>query len=303
MNLAVETIGLSKSYGPVRAVESVSLRVGRGEIYGFIGRNGAGKTTTIRALLGMIRPSAGSVRMLGEAVGPHGRGPWRRVGHLVEEPSAYPELTVRENLEIARRLQGLEGSAATSRAIERLGLGAYADRKAGVLSSGNLKRLGLARALLHAPELLVLDEPANGLDPAGVVEIRELLAGLVREQGVTVFMSSHILTEVDRLATRIGIIHQGSLIEEIEAGTLEELRSPRLEVEVRHLDTAQRALAGAGFEAIAHDGALILTQAEAIAAPDRVATILVNAGAAPTRLAIQQEDLEAHFLRLTGGTQ
>ena len=303
MTLAVETIGLSKSYGPVRAVESVSLRVGRGEIYGFIGRNGAGKTTTVRALLGMIRPSAGSVRMLGEAVGPHGRGPWRRVGHLVEEPSAYPELTVRENLEIARRLQGLEGSAATSRAIERLGLGPYADRKAGVLSSGNLKRLGLARALLHAPELLVLDEPANGLDPAGVVEIRELLAGLVREQGVTVFMSSHILTEVDRLATRIGIIHQGSLIEEIEAGTLEELRSPRLEVEVRHLDTAQRALAGAGFEAIAHDGALILTQAEAIAAPDRVATILVNAGAAPTRLAIQQEDLEAHFLRLTGGTQ
>ena len=303
MTLAVETIGLSKSYGPVRAVESVSLRVGRGEIYGFIGRNGAGKTTTIRALLGMIRPSAGSVRMLGEAVGPHGRGPWRRVGHLVEEPSAYPELTVRENLEIARRLQGLEGSAATSRAIERLGLGPYADRKAGVLSSGNLKRLGLARALLHAPELLVLDEPANGLDPAGVVEIRELLAGLVREQGVTVFMSSHILTEVDRLATRIGIIHQGSLIEEIEAGTLEELRSPRLEVEVRDLDTAQRALAGAGFEAIAHDGALILTQAEAIAAPDRVATVLVNAGVPPTRLTIQQEDLEAHFLRLTGGTK
>jgi ABC-2 type transport system ATP-binding protein len=302
MNLAVETTGLSKSYGPVRAVESVSLRVGRGEIYGFIGRNGAGKTTTIRALLGMIRPSAGSVRILGEAVGPHGRGPWGQVGHLVEEPSAYPELTVRENLEIARRLQGLKGSAATSRAIERLGLGPYANRKAGVLSSGNLKRLGLARALLHAPELLVLDEPANGLDPAGVVEIRELLAGLVREQGVTVFMSSHLLTEVDRLATRIGIIHQGSLIEEIEAGKLEELRSPRLEVEVRDLEAALRALAGAGFEAIAQAGALILTQAEAIAAPDRVATILVNAGAAPTRLAIQQEDLEAHFLRLTGAT-
>jgi ABC-2 type transport system ATP-binding protein len=302
MNLAVETTGLSKFYGPVRAVESVSLRVGRGEIYGFIGRNGAGKTTTIRALLGMIRPDAGSVRMLGEAVGPHGRGPWRRVGHLVEEPSAYPELTVRENLEIARRLQGLEGSAATSRAIERLGLGPYADRKAGVLSSGNLKRLGLARALLHAPELLVLDEPANGLDPAGVVEIRELLAGLVREQGVTVFMSSHILTEVDRLATRIGIIHQGSLIEEIEAGKLEELRSPRLEVEARDLEAAQRALAQAGLEAIAQGGALILNQAEAIAAPERVATILVNAGAPPTRLAIQQEDLEAHFLRLTGET-
>jgi ABC-2 type transport system ATP-binding protein len=286
----------------VRAVESVSLRVGRGEIYGFIGRNGAGKTTTIRALLGMIRPSAGSVRMLGEAVGPHGRGPWRRVGHLVEEPSAYPELTVRENLEIARRLQGLEGSSATSQAIERLGLGPYADRKAGVLSSGNLKRLGLARALLHEPELLVLDEPANGLDPAGVVEIREMLAGLVREHGVTVFMSSHILTEVDRLATRIGIIHQGALIEEIEGGRLEELRSPRLEVETRDLEAAQQALAQGGFEAIAQDGTLILSQAAALEQPDRVATILVNAGTPPTRLAIQQEDLEAHFLRLTGGT-
>jgi len=302
MSLAVETIGLSKFYGQVHAVESVSLRVGRGEIYGFIGRNGAGKTTTIRALLGMIRPSAGSVRMLGEVVGPHGRGPWRRVGHLVEEPSAYPELTVHENLEVARRLQGLKGSAATSRAIERLGLGPYADRKAGVLSSGNLKRLGLARALLHEPELLVLDEPANGLDPAGVVEIREMLAGLVREHGATVFMSSHILTEVDRLATRIGIIHQGSLIEEIEAGRLEELLSPRLVVEARDLEAAQLALAQAGLEAIAQGGALILNQAEAIAAPDRVATILVSAGAPPTRLTIQQEDLEAHFLRLTGGT-
>jgi ABC-2 type transport system ATP-binding protein len=115
-------------------------------------------------------------------------------------------------------------------------------------------------------------------------------------------MSSHILTEVDRLATRIGIIHQGALIEEIEGGRLEELRSPRLEVEARDLEGAQRALAEAGFEAITQDGALILSQAEAIAAPDRVATILVNAGAPPTRLQIQQEDLEAHFLRLTGGT-
>jgi ABC-2 type transport system ATP-binding protein len=301
MTLAIETTQLSKSYGPVQAVKSVSLRVGRGEIYGFIGRNGAGKTTTIRALLGMIRPSGGSVRVLEEPVGPHGRGPWRRVGHLVEEPSAYPELSVRENLEVARRLQGLADPSACGRAIERLGLGPYADRKAGVLSTGNLKRLALARALLHEPELLILDEPANGLDPAGVVEIRELLAGLVREHGVTVFMSSHILTEVDRLATRIGIIHGGSLIEEIESGRLEALRSQRLEVQARDPEAAQRALAQAGFEAVAQDGSLILSQPAALAEPDRVATILVQAGAPPTRLAIQQEDLEAHFLRLTGG--
>jgi ABC-2 type transport system ATP-binding protein len=301
MSFAIETNGLSKSFGPVRAVDSVSLRVGPGEIYGFLGLNGAGKTTTIRALLGMIRPSAGSVQVLGQAVGPNGRGPWRRVGHMVEMPAAYPELTVRENLEIARRLQGISDTGATSRAIERLGLAAYVDRKAGVLSTGNLHRLGLARALLHEPELLILDEPANGLDPAGVVEIRELLTSLAHEQGVTVFMSSHILTEVDRLATRIGIIHKGRLIEELEAGRLEELRSRRLEIKARNLEAAQSALTKAGFAVKAGENAIVLTEARAIDAPDEVATILVSAGTPPTRLAVVQENLEDHFLRLTGG--
>jgi ABC-2 type transport system ATP-binding protein len=297
---AIETIGLSKSYGHVCAVESVSLRVAQGEIYGFLGLNGAGKTTTIRALLGMVRPSAGSVTVLGQAVGPNGAGPWRRVGHLVEQPAAYPELTVRENLEIARRLQGLADRQATSRVIERLGLVAYADRAAGGLSTGNLQRLGLARALLHAPQLLILDEPANGLDPAGVVEIRELLARLARESGVTVFMSSHILTEVDRLATRIGIIHQGRLLEELEAGTLEALRSRRLEIEARNLEAAQRVLTQAGFVVSVSGGVLILMEARAVEAPDEVARLLVQAGAPPTRLAVEHEDLESRFLRLTG---
>jgi ABC-2 type transport system ATP-binding protein len=300
MSYAIETTGLSKSYGRVRAVDSVDLRVGQGEIYGFLGLNGAGKTTTIRALLGMIRPSTGSVRVLGQAVGPNGRGPWQHVGHLVEAPAAYPELTVRENLEIARRLQGISDISATSRVIERLSLTSYADRKAGVLSTGNFQRLGLARALLHEPELLILDEPAKGLDPAGVVEIRELLASLAHEKGVTVFMSSHILTEVDRLATRIGIIHQGRLIEELEAQKLEELRSLRLEIKARDLGAAKTALAKAGFAVKASETTIILNEARAIDAPDEVATILVNAGTPPIRLAVEQEDLEEHFLRLTG---
>ena len=301
MELAIETHGLSKNYGPVHAVDSIDLRVGRGEIYGFLGLNGAGKTTTIRALLGMIRPSAGSVRVLGQTVGPNGRGPWRSVGHMVERPSAYPELSVRENLEVARRLHGLSDRGAVSRVIERLGLTHDADRKAGALSTGNLQRLGLARALLHDPELVILDEPASGLDPAGVVEIRELLAGLARENGVTVFMSSHILTEVDRLATRIGIIHTGRLIEELEAKQMEELRSRRLEIQARDLEAAQRALAQAGFAAKAGGNAIVLKEERAIAAPDEVARLLVNAGTPPTRLVVEQEDLEAYFLRLTGG--
>jgi ABC-2 type transport system ATP-binding protein len=274
--------------------------VARGEIYGFLGLNGAGKTTTIRALLGMINPSAGEVSVLGHAVGPYGRGPWRQVGHLVEKPVAYPELTVRENLEIARRLQGVSDKAATSSIISRLGIDEYADRKAGALSTGNLQRLGLARALLHEPELLILDEPANGLDPAGVVEIRELLKSLAREKGVTVFMSSHILSEVDRMATRIGFIHKGRLVEELDAGQLEELRSQRLEIKARDLEAAKSALTSAGYTVKGFESAIYLTETRAIENPDEVAAILVNAGAPPTRLAVEQEDLEEYFLRLTG---
>jgi ABC-2 type transport system ATP-binding protein len=299
MEFAIETNGLSKSYGSVRAVHSVSLRVKRGEIYGFLGLNGAGKTTTIRALLGMVRPSEGNVKVLGQAVGPGGRGPWAKVGHLVETPSCYPELSVHENLEIARRLQGVPEPDATGRVIERLMLGSYKDRKAGTLSLGNLQRLGLARALLHQPELLVLDEPANGLDPAGVVEIRRLLETLARENGVTIFMSSHILTEVDRLVTRIGIIHHGRLIEELDTDKLEQLRSKRLEVQTRDLEAAQTSLLNAGYRSVLSDSTILIDDARAVECPDEIARLLVNAGTPPTRLAVEQEELEQHFLRLT----
>ena len=301
MDFAIETTGLSKSFGEVRAVDSVSLRVKQGEVYGYLGLNGAGKTTTIRALLGMIGPSAGEVRVLGQPVGPNGRGPWSKVGHLVESPAAYPELTVRENLEIARRLHCVTDKSATSRVIESLGLASCGDRKAGTLSTGNLQRLGLARALLHEPELVILDEPAKGLDPAGVVEIRELLASLASQRGVTVFMSSHILTEVDRLATRIGILHKGRLIEELDAPRLQELRSPRLEIKARNLQAAQSALAEAGFVVKTSESTIVLNEPRAVDAPEKVATLLVSTGTPPTKLAVEQESLEDHFLALTGG--
>lgn len=297
--LAIETHELTKRFGDVLAVNSVNLRVRTGEIYGFLGLNGAGKTTSIRAILGMIRPSEGNIKVLGQALGPDGRGPWGRVGHLVESPSAYPELSVRENLEIARRYHAIKDANATAKVIDQLALASYADRKAGTLSMGNLQRLGLARALLHDPELLLLDEPANGLDPAGVVEIRELLGALTREKGVTIFMSSHILTEVDRLATRIGIIHKGWLIEELDSDQLEKLRSMRLEVKARNLEGAQISLQSAGYKPILQAETILIEDAHAIENPDVVARILVNAGAPPTHLAVIQQNLEEHFLKLT----
>ena len=303
MDFAIETNQLSKRFGNVLAADSVNLRVKPGEIYGFLGLNGAGKTTTIRALLGMIRPSGGEIKILGQQIDSRGYGPWGKVGHLVEAPSAYAELTVRENLEIARRLHQLSDSSAVMRVMERLALTAYAERKAGTLSMGNLQRLGLARALLHEPELLILDEPATGLDPAGVLEIRTLVEWLAREKGVTVFMSSHILTEVDRLATRIGIIHKGRLVEELDTDKLESLRARRLEIEARNLEAAQLSLQSAGYKMLVNGETIMLTDEHAIENPDDVARILVNAGTPPMRLAVEQQNLEEHFLQTIGGAK
>lgn len=298
MAYALETHQLSRRFGKFQAVHQVNLRVERGEIYGFLGLNGAGKTTTIRMLLGMIHPSEGNVRVLGKDIGADGRGPWGRVGHLVENPAAYPELSVRENLEVARRLHGIKNPKVVDEAMAQLRIDVYADRKAGTLSSGNFQRLGLARAWLHHPELLILDEPANALDPAGIVEVRELLATLAREQGITIFMSSHILTEVDRLAQRIGIIHKGRLIEELDTGRLEQIRARQLVVETRDLAQAQNALTGYQLTRIG-ETRLGIQDNRAVEAPDEIASLLVRAGVPPIHLAVEQENLETYFLRLT----
>src|SRR5260221_9608316 len=178
MNLPIETVDLGKRYGKVIAVTHLSLRVAKGEIYAFLGLNGAGKTTTMRMLLGMIKPTSGEACVLGTRVRVGERKPWRSVGYLVETADAYPELTVRENLEAMRRLRPGTEPKAVNRVIEQLGLHTYADRRTNTLSHGNAQRLGLAKALLHNPELIILDEPANGLDPAGIVEIRNLLIEL-----------------------------------------------------------------------------------------------------------------------------
>ena len=301
MSLPIETHDLGKNYGEVRAVEHLSLRVAEGEIYAFLGLNGAGKTTTIRMLLGMIAPTSGYATLLNTRVRPGRREPWQGVGYLVETPRAYPELNVRENLEVARRLHPGTPAAAVGQMIERLGLAAYADRPAGNLSLGNAQRLGLARALLHGPRLLLLDEPANGLDPAGIVEIRELLLELTREQGLTVFMSSHILAEVARLARRVGIIHQGRLLQELDIEALERNRRRRLLVRARDLPAAQAALAAAGHLAERlPDGSLALTSTLALEAPEEISRLLVTAGAPPTQLLVDEEELEQYFLRLVG---
>jgi ABC-2 type transport system ATP-binding protein len=252
-------------------------------------------------LLGMIKPTTGYARVLQTRVRLGSREPWGSVGYLVEIPHSYPELTVYENLEVARRLHPGTSKEAVGRMIERMGLASLTDRRTGTLSQGNAQRLGIAKALLHSPKLLLLDEPANGLDPAGIVEVRELLLELTREQGVTVFMSSHILAEVSRLARRIGIIHEGQLLQELNMDELERNRNRRLLLRVREVELAQRALTAAGQPAeILHDGTIELKNATAVERPDEINRLLVMAGTSPTQLVVEEEELEQYFLRLVG---
>ena len=296
---AIATRALTKRYGNVLAVDALHLDVRRGEIYGFLGRNGAGKTTTIRMLLGLIRPTGGDVEVLGRRVLPGTSDVFAHVGYLVETATAYPNLTVGENLDIQRRLTRAP-RAAVAEAIELMRLGELAERRAGTLSLGNKQRLSVARALLHRPDVLVLDEPANALDPAGIVEVRELLRSLVDEHGVTVFMSSHILAEVAHLADRIGIVHEGCLLEELDRDQLRAKERLYVEVGASEPERAAALLTAAGFAHLERaDDKLRVYDAKG-RVPE-MARVLVGAGLAVTEITQAHEDLETHFLRLTGG--
>ncbi len=297
MEPALETRGLGYRYGDREAVADLDLRVERGEVFGFVGPNGAGKTTTIKLLLGLLRPAAGSVRVLGRALDRDREAVLRRVGTLVETPALYPHLSAEENLE----LQAVAFDAPRARvaaALAETGLASVAARRVRHLSLGMRQRLGLAMALLHEPELLVLDEPANGLDPAGIVELRLLLCRLAAERGVTVFLSSHILAELEQTVTRLAVIRDGRLRYQ---GTLDELRrahSGGLRVGVGDVEAAAQALAAAGLapERIG-PGAL---RVEAASAEDaaRVNARLVQAGVAVHELRLETPSLEDVYLRL-----
>lgn len=216
-------------------------------------------------------------------------------------PYSYPELTVRENLEIIRRLRGIPDRSAIDSIIDRLQLTAYRDRKAGTLSLGNGQRLGLAKAMLHHPQVLILDEPTNGLDPAGIVEVRELLRELAADQGVTIFISSHILGEVSRLTSRIGIVHQGKLLQETDVKDLHPLLRRSLRVETRDPASARSRLTQAGYVVQQNaEGTLLLQEERAVTNPDYISKLLVYADMPPTLIQVEEEDLEHYFLRVIG---
>jgi len=304
MEAVIEIKKISKRYKGVQAVEGLSLKLKKGEIYGFIGLNGSGKTTTIRMLLGMIKPSEGSCWLFGKKVTLSNYKVWEKVGYLVETPYAYPELTVEENLELFRRLRQIEDPGAVKQVIEELKLTAYAKRKAKHLSLGNAQRLGIAKALLHQPEILILDEPVNGLDPAGIVEVRELLQGLAAAKGVTIFLSSHLLSEIALIADKIGIIHQGRLVEEFEANQLNRLIERKLLVKTRDNRTAAAALLKSGIACqINHHGFIEVEEEHLLDCPEVISSRLVEMGFPPTYVNVEVESLESYFMRSIQGKE
>jgi len=295
----IETRGLSRRFGSQQAVSELNLLVPKAGIYGFLGPNGAGKTTAIRMLLGLIRPDAGEVRLFGRELRSNHRALMSRVGALVEAPSLYPHLTGRENLEVTRRLLGSPREAIDA-ALETIRMTRDADRRVREYSLGMRQRLGLALALLNNPQLLILDEPTNGLDPAGIHEMRALIRRLPAEFGVTVFLSSHLLAEVEQIADHIGIIHESKLLFQ---GTLAELQAKQemeLSVGVTDADAAFSCLVNAGWNVERRDGMLSV---RAIAPSDaaQVNRLLLDQQLEVFHLALAQRSLEDIFLTLTNG--
>jgi ABC-2 type transport system ATP-binding protein len=305
MAAAIEVSGLTKRFGSRTAVDSLELSVPEACAYGFLGPNGAGKTTLIRMLLGLTRPSQGQISMLGLNLPAERAAALARTGAIVEEPRFHNHLTGRENLRIIAAARGGEAFDRIATSLAKVGLGDRADERVKRYSLGMRQRLGVARCLLSDPGLLILDEPSNGLDPAGIHEFRAMIRGFV-DEGRTVFLSSHLLAEVERICDRVAIVDHGRLIAE---GTLDELRSGGDKLLVVGCDDADRALALLdGNPAVAAaslaDGELRVTLVEVAddegrASAAAVNRTLVEAGVAVHKLEPVEATLEQRFLEIT----
>jgi ABC-2 type transport system ATP-binding protein len=293
--------GLRKEYrrlrgGSTLAVDGLDLEVPEGGVFGFLGPNGAGKTTTIRCLLGLVAPSAGRVNVLGADIPGGLPGVIRRVGSIVEQPALFPRFTGRRNLQILARMDGV-GRAAVDDVLERVGLADRGDHLVKTYSLGMKQRLGIGAALLKDPALLVLDEPANGLDPAGIVEVRQLVRRLGAE-GRTVFVSSHILSEIQQTADRVAILARGRCVREgAVAQVLASGGAEGLVVRLRDLEAGRAALADVGIAASEAGGSLRVTVPPEEA--ERVSRTLADRGLYVTELRPEEVDLETVFLELT----
>ena len=298
--LPVEARGLRKRYGRITAVDGVDLTVRPGDVYGFLGPNGAGKTTAMRMLLGLLRPEAGSVRLFG-------RDPQRElpraldgVAGFVETPHFYPYLSGRTNLELCAALDGGDAADRIAGVLDLVELGNRARDRVGGYSQGMRQRLGVAAALIRDPRLLILDEPTNGLDPAGIRDMRALIRRLA-EEGMTIFLSSHLLAEVEELCSRVSIIREGRIVYEGSLGDLRASASPRYRLRTSDLELARAICAGDPRlrDLTSQDGELLFGADEATVL--ELTRSLVAAGLGIAALVPERATLEDLFFELTEG--
>lgn len=294
----IETSSLSKRYKGRYAVSNLNLKIGKGEIFGFLGPNGAGKTTTIRMLLGLIKPSGGHIRIFGQSLYKNRLQILRRVGSLVEYPSYYGHLSATDNLEAIRRIIDAPKSR-IGEVLGIVGLTKEAKRPVRGFSLGMKQRLGIASALLGSPELLVLDEPTNGLDPEGILEIRELIKAMPREHGITVLISSHLLSEVEQMANSVGIIRHGEMVFQDSMASLREQAQGSMSLRVSDSAQAAKLLSRSGVHSELNGSQLTIGQID----DDYVARVvreLVTGGHAVYRVEERRKSLEELFLRIIG---
>jgi len=297
-NFAIETVGLNYHFGNQTVVKDLSLQVPKGSIYGFLGPNGAGKTTTIKILLNLLQSPTDQVFVFGKELNANRIASLKRMGALVEQPAIYAHLTGKENLVNRCMLLGINKNK-SNEMLSLVGLVEAANKKAGKYSLGMKQRLGIALALIGDPELLLLDEPTNGLDPNGIIEIRNLMIELVTKHGKTILVSSHLLAEIERTATHVGIINKGQLLFQGTIGDLQSLSKPLVKIEADDLALAQNILATAGAEVLQNDGksiSIVYKGKEDMGILNRT---LVQNGVTVYSLAQERKDLENLFLDIT----
>ena len=300
MEYLLKTNNLTKHYGKQKAAEAINLKVRQGAIYGLIGRNGAGKTTILKMISGLARPTAGEYSLFGYS-GREAAGVMHRVGTLIEEPGIYPKLSAAENLKLKCIALGVRNQKMIPQILENVGLADVGKKPAGKFSLGMKQRLGIALALVGEPDLVILDEPINGLDPQGIVEIREIIEKLNREQNITFIISSHILEELSKLATDYGIIHNGMLLQEMSREELLERCSERIELKADDTAKACTVLESMGireYKVVDKDTIQIF---ERLQDSGDITVTLAQNGVKTLSISVKSEALEEYFLNLTGG--
>ena len=298
----LQTLDVSKQYQKKDVLSNVNMKVKKGDIYGFIGLNGAGKSTLIRMIAGLAFPTTGKIELFGQSNEKELISARKRMGTLIENPALFPNMTARENLEVIRIQRGIPGKSCIEESLKKVRLEETGKKKVKKFSLGMKQRLGIAVALLNEPELLILDEPINGLDPMGVIEIRELLLQINQEYGVTIIISSHILSELHQLATDFGIIHKGKLIDQITAKQLDEKCKAHLLIKVDDTSKAviilENTLKTAIYE-VMPDGSIKLYSH--LEDNHKITQVLVEGGIKVEQITPTSDTLESYFTRLIKG--